>query len=168
MLPQPLHPAIVHFPIVLTVFLPFVALGAWWAIRNGSRPQRAWAIPSLVVLLLAASAFLAVQTGEAEEERVEAVVPEQVLHEHEEAAERFLVLSGVLVLVTCAGMLGGAVGAGARVVATAGAVLLVGAGVQVGKAGGDLVYREGAASAYSTTNGLPATGADRESDDEEE
>ena len=45
MLPDPLHPAVVHFPIVLMVLLPFVAASALWAIRRGARPVRAWAVP---------------------------------------------------------------------------------------------------------------------------
>jgi uncharacterized membrane protein len=148
MLPEPLHPAVVHFPMVLVVLLPLVALVALWAIRRGARPGRAWLAPLAVAAALTLSAWLAIRTGEAEEERVEAVVSEQVLHEHEEAAERFLVLSGVLLLVTGVGLLRNTFGTSARVLATAGAFGLILAGVQVGSAGGDLVYSHGAASAY--------------------
>ena len=34
MLPDPLHPAVVHFPIVLTFLLPLAALGALWRARR--------------------------------------------------------------------------------------------------------------------------------------
>jgi uncharacterized membrane protein len=151
MLPNPLHPAVVHFPIVLTVILPLFVGGAWWAIARGARPSRAWALPTALAAALLLSAFVAVRTGESEEERVEKVVSEQILHEHEEAAERFIVLSGVLLGLMTVGLLRGTVGGGARVVATAGVLVVLAAGVQVGKAGGDLVYREGAASAYVTS-----------------
>ena len=63
-IPDPLHPAIVHFPIVLTMLLPLFALGALWAIRRGARPMRAWGLTSAVAGALVASAWLAVQTGE--------------------------------------------------------------------------------------------------------
>lgn len=148
MLPDPLHPAVVHFPVVLVVLLPLVVLGALWAIRRGVAPARAWVIPVAAAGLLAISAWAALKTGEAQEERVEEAVPEQALHEHEEAAERFLALSGVLLVIMSAGLIRGRVGQAARVVATAGAFGLVVAGVAVGHSGGELVYRHGAASAY--------------------
>jgi len=147
-LPDPLHPAVVHFPIVLVVLLPLVVFAALWAIRRGARPARAWAIPVAFSALLLVSAWAALKTGEGQEERVEEVVPEEALHAHEESAERFLALSGVLLVVMGAGLIGGGVGQAARIVATAGAVGLVVAGVAVGHSGGELVYRHGAASAY--------------------
>ncbi len=148
MLPDPLHPAVVHFPVVLVVLLPLVVLGALWAIRRGVAPSRAWVIPVATAALLAISAWAALKTGEGQEERVEEVVPEQALHAHEEDAERFLALSGVLVVLMGAGLIRGRVGQAARVVATAGALGLVGAGIAVGHSGGELVYKHGAASAY--------------------
>jgi len=148
MLPNPLHPAVVHFPIVLAVLLPLFVVGALWAIRRGTEPVRAWSVPLAMAGLLLVSAFAAMRTGEAEEDRVEAVVPEGVLHEHEEAAERFLVLSGVLLLVAGAGLLRGNVGSAARLLTAAGSLGLLVAGAQVGAAGGELVYEHDAASAY--------------------
>jgi hypothetical protein len=148
MLPSPLHPAVVHFPIVFSVLLPIAALLALWAIRRGVAPLRAWAFPLVLAAGLTGSAWVALQTGEAEEERVEAFVSEAAIHEHEEAAERFLLFAGVVTLVAGAGLLGGAVGSAARIVATAGTVLVLLAGYQVGRAGGELVYEHGAASAY--------------------
>lgn len=157
MLPEPLHPAVVHFPLVLATFLPLIAIGALIAIRRGASPVRAWAFPLVIAAALSASAFLAVRTGEAEEERVEAVVSESVLHDHEEAAERFLVLSGALVLLAGFGVLRGNVGSAARLLATIGSIGLFAAGIQVGAAGGDLVYRHNAASAYA--NPVPGAAA---------
>lgn len=148
MLPEPLHPAVVHFPIVLSVLLPLIALGALWAIRRGAEPRWTWAVPVAFSALLLVSAWFAMETGEAEEDRVEAVVSEEALHEHEEAAERFLVFSGVLLLVSTGGFAGGALGRAGRLLTTAGAAGLVLLGAQVGAAGGELVYRHGAANAY--------------------
>ena len=150
---MPLHPLVVHVPIVLTFLLPISVVAALLVIRKGTTPRRAWAVPVAVAAALAASAYVAVETGENEEERVERVVAEGALGGHEEAAERFLVLSGVLLLVAAAGFLPRTVGRAARLVTAAGAVGLVAAGVQVGHSGGTLVYREGAASAYATPGG---------------
>ncbi len=161
MLPNPLHPAIVHFPIALVVLLPFFALGALWAIRRGASARRAWLVPTAVAAALTASAFLALRTGQAQGERVERVVGERVVDAHEEAAERFLVLSGVLLLVAGAGLAGGVVGRSARLVSTVGAVGLVIAGVQVGASGGDMVYKHGAASVYATPAAAGAAAGER-------
>jgi hypothetical protein len=149
MLPDPLHPAVVHFPIVFMFLLPIAAAGALWAIRRGASPRLAWTIPSGLALALSLSAWLAVESGEAQEERVEDAVSESAIHPHEEAAERFLVLSGVLLLVTGTGLLGGRAGRMARLATVLGAAGLAGAGAQVGHTGGKLVYRDGAAAAYT-------------------
>ena len=145
----PLHPIIVHFPIVFSVLLPISVLVALWAIRKGTTPRRAWAVPLAMAAALALSAFVATRTGENEEDRVERVVAKSAIHGHEEAAERFLTLSGVLLVVAAAGLLPGTAGRAARMVTAAGALGLVGAGIQVGHSGGTLVYREGAANAYT-------------------
>jgi uncharacterized membrane protein len=154
---MPLHPLIVHFPIVLTVLLPISIVVALRAVRKGTPPRRGWAFPVIVAAALTVSAFVASRTGEAEEERVERVVAENAIETHEEAAERFLVLSGVLFAVSLVGFLPRTVGQAARVVTTIGALGLVVAGVQVGHSGGTLVYREGAASAYTSSRAANAS-----------
>ena len=154
----PLHPLVVHFPIVLSVLLPISALLALRVIRKGTTPRSAWALPVAVAAALTLSAWAATETGEQEEDRVEQVVAERAIHGHEEAAERFLVLSGVLLLVAAAGLVPRTVGEAARILTAVGALGLLAAGVQVGHSGGELVYRHGAASAY--TDGAGADSAD--------
>lgn len=159
MLPDPLHPAVVHFPIALAALLPLSALVALWAIRRGARPLHAWALPVAFAVLLSGSSWLALETGEAEEDRVEAVVPEAAIHDHEEAAERFLLLAGVVTLVSLVGLAGGTVGTAGRLLATVGTVVVLAAGVQVGRAGGELVYHYNAGAAYSSpSNSAAASG----------
>ena len=148
MIPNPLHPAVVHFPIVFVVVLPFIAAGALWAIRRGANARRAWLAPLVLAAGLAASAFVAVQSGQAQGERVERVVRESAVDGHEEAAELFLVLSVALLGVAGVGMAKGTVGQAARLVAMVGSLGLLGAGYRVGTSGGELVYRHGAANAY--------------------
>ena len=151
----PLHPMVVHFPIVLSVLLPLFAFGALWiANRRGQSGARMWILPAVLAVALAGSAFAAMRTGENEEERVENVVAENVLHQHEEAAERFLAIAAVVALVGLLGFVRGTAGSAARLVATAGSLVILLAGFQVGKAGGELVYEHNAASAY--VNGAPA------------
>src|SRR5215218_2109686 len=151
----PLHPLVVHFPVVLAVLLPISVVVALWVIRKGATPRRVWSVPVAIAAALTLSAWVATQTGESQEDRVERVVARGALHGHEEAAERFLVLSSVLVLVAAAGLAPGTIGRAARLVTAAGAVGMVAAGVQVGHSGGLLVYREGAASAYTNSQAGP-------------
>ncbi len=150
MLPNPLHPAIVHFPIVLVVLLPFFAIGALWAIRRGANPIKAWTIPLVLAAALTLSAFVALRTGQAQARKVGHVIGRELVEGHEEAAERFLILSGVLLVIAGAGLAKGVVGRSARLVASVGALGMVVAGVQVGGSGGELVYKHGAASVYAT------------------
>jgi uncharacterized membrane protein len=172
-LPNPLHPAVVHFPIVLAFLLPLFAIGALVAIRKGARPLRAWAIPLTIAAALSLSTWVAVETGETQGERVERVVADQPLDTHEEAAELFLTLSVALLGVATVGLVRGTIGRAARISATAGAVALMIVGARVGHSGGQLVYRYGAASAYvpadsiARRNALPpdARVADRGDDD---
>jgi len=158
MLPQPLHPAVVHFPIVLTLLMPLVAAGAWLAVRRGARPARMWALVAGTALLLFASTFVAQRTGEAEEEVVERVVPESAIGQHEESAERYLIATGVFVLLAAIGLAPGRLGRAGRVAGLAGAVALIPLAWSVGHSGGELVYQHGAASAY-VTSGAPAATA---------
>jgi len=151
MLPNPLHPAVVHFPMALAVMLPISAAIAVWAIRRGATPLKAWAIPFLFAAALTGSSWVALETGEAQEERVEDVVGRGPIHEHEEAAERFLVLSGIVMLVAAGGLVGGTIGTASRLVASLGSIAVLAAGIQVGAAGGDLVYKHGAGQAYMDT-----------------
>jgi uncharacterized membrane protein len=146
----PLHPLVVHFPIVLAILLPISAVVALWAVGKGSTVRRAWAVPLVLAAALSLSAFAATQTGDREEDRVERVVPRGALHDHEEAGERFALLSGVLFLIVAVGLARGTFGQAARLLGTVGALALVAAAVQVGHSGGSLVYRHGAASAYAT------------------
>lgn len=150
MLPNPLHPAIVHFPVVLAFLLPISAAVAIWTIRKGARAARAWLVPLSIAAALTLSSWVSVETGENQDEKVERVVQEQPLETHEEAAEVFLTGSAVLLLIAAAGLVRGPIGKVFRVGTTVGAIALVGGAAYVGHTGGQLVYKYGAASAYSS------------------
>jgi uncharacterized membrane protein len=147
-MPDPLHPAVVHLPLALAVLIPILALVAILLIRNGFLPARAWALLVLLQALLLGSAWLAAETGEEEEDRVERVVAERHIEAHEEAAERFLWLAGAGLAVIAAGLLPGRGGAAGRVLGTLAAVGVLAGALSVGHSGGELVYVHGAASAY--------------------
>jgi uncharacterized membrane protein len=161
MLPEPLHPVVVHFPIVFVSLLPVVAVAIWLYLLRNKEDRRAWTCVVVLAALLAGSSWLAVQTGEAEEDRVEEVVSEDAIHEHEEAAESFLFLSGGFLLLAVLGLVRGTVGQVARPLATFASVGLLVAGVRVGGTGGDLVYEHGAADAYVIEAEAPDAGSAR-------
>jgi uncharacterized membrane protein len=150
MIPDPLHPAVVHFPIVFMVLLPLVAVGALWAIRRDTPPRRAWAFPLAVAGALSASAFVALKSGQAQQERVERVVGDRPL-------------SGTLLIISAIGLAPGVAGRAARIVAALGAIGLLGAGYRAGASGAELVYRHGAGSVYASDVG-PSAGPASESE----
>ena len=165
-LPTPLHPAIVHLPIAIAVLAPLFALGALWAIRRGVRPRWAWSVPVALLAILMVSGWAALQTGDAEHERVEDKLGEQVVETHEEAAEGFLAFAGVVLLASAAGFLAGRTGTAARGLATAGTVALLAVGYNVGHTGGKLAYPDAVtAGAAATASGM---GTLAESDDEDD
>ena len=152
-LPTPLHPLIVHLPIAMTVLLPLFGLGALIAIRRGARVLPVWGLVTAMVALTLGSGLLAKETGEDEEDAVEKVVAEASIEPHEEAADAFMVTTGVVLVIAGVGFVRGGVGSTARGVAAAGTLAVLYLGYNVGHTGGQLVYRDGAASAYTTPGG---------------
>jgi len=148
-LPDPLHPAIVHLPIALAVLMPALALLAAVVVRMKVVPPRTWMAVFLLQAALVGSGWMALETGEEQEDRVEHVVAERHIEEHEELAERFQLAGIVALVIVGAGLLPGATGGLARGAAVLATLAVLAAGVQVGHSGGELVYRYGAASAYT-------------------
>ena len=165
MLPDPLHPLIVHFPVALSVLIPLVAVGALWAIKTGARPTRAWGVTTAVAAALALSAWGAVQTGEQQGERVEDAVGESRVEQHAEAGETLLITSAGLLAVIALGLMPGNAGRVARYAGAVGTLAVVAAVYQVGHSGGELVYKYNAGAVYasdSTGVGAGEAGAAKE------
>ena len=148
MLPDPLHPAVVHLPIALAVIIPVFALLGIWLIHRGILPARSWVLIVVLQAMLVGSGWLALETGEEEEDRVERIVVEDLIEAHEEAAERFMLLAGIGLLVGGAGLLSGPRGSIGRAAGALATIAVLAAGVSVGHLGGELVYEHGAANAY--------------------
>ncbi|MGE3175716.1 MAG: DUF2231 domain-containing protein [Planctomycetota bacterium] len=167
----PLHPKLVHLPVALAVLMPLLSGGvlfAWW---RGWFHRGTWTIVLGVQTLLVASGLLAMRSGEADEDRVEAIVGHAALHEHEEAAEVFQWGSAVVLLLAMGPLLlrhrNAGLWAGAAV--TAGSVVVLALAVRTGTAGGELVYRHGAAAAWATPTGTttPVPAAMSRDDDDD-
>lgn len=164
----PLHPKIVHLPIALAVLMPLLTGGVLLAIWRDWLPQRAWSLVFAGQLLLVGSGMLAMRSGEADEERVERVVPEAAIGAHEAAAERFVwgggVLLGLMLLPLVVRRPRARLAVGAATFADT--LVVLGLGYQVGQKGGELVYghNAGAAFAGATATGGPPMSRDGDDD----
>lgn len=149
------HPKVVHLPMALAVLMPLVAGGAAFAWWRGWFDRRVWVIVLLLQAALAGSGFVAMNTGEAEEDRVEEIVAERHIESHEEAAELFVWASAVVLVLMVLPLVlpEGHLRAATAVAAVLGTLLVFGWGFRTGEAGGRLVYEHGAAQAYVGSGG---------------
>ncbi|MDZ4675466.1 MAG: DUF2231 domain-containing protein [Gemmatimonadota bacterium] len=169
MLPDPLHPAIVHFPVVLAILVPLAALASFLLVRRAEAIRPAWLAVVLLAGGLAGSSWLAVETGEGQEERVEEVISsEAALSDHEARADQFLAIALVVLALMVVGLAPGRTGKLGRTFATVASLTLVPAGIRVGHSGGELVYVHGAAQAYTAVRGNVPTTASREPGERDE
>lgn len=168
----PLHPAFVHLPLGLAILMPLFALGLALAARRHDLGRSPWLALVALQSLLAVSAVVALKTGQRDEDLAEKVVPKGAVHEHEEAAEGFLVSTFVVLAVAAAGaFLPGRLAVPVRGLAVAGTLVVAGLGLRAGHLGGRLVYVHGAASAHvqkaTPAGAVPATPpADKDEDDD--
>ncbi len=143
----PLHPLVVHFPIVLGILLPFVGFIFWWGIKKEVVPQKVWVLVTAFALAYSVAAIVAVELGENDEERVEKVVSERVIEEHEEAGEMIPWVSGSLFLVSLGGYLRKKSDHLRLALAIISLIAIIPL-ANTGHTGGELVYKHGAAIAH--------------------
>ncbi|MEY4300837.1 MAG: hypothetical protein RIR25_2073 [Verrucomicrobiota bacterium] len=142
-LPSPLHPAVVHFPIVL------ILLGSGLSVFTVF--VRRWHLPWLVAIVLAAGSgggVVATWTGEEAEESAESIraVPEALLHEHQEwgeAARNLALVAAAFAIASAAASKVPMFGRGLALVAAVCALAAAYSVGQAGHLGGELVYRHG-------------------------
>ncbi len=153
-MPSPLHPALVHLPVGLALILPLLTIGFTWALWTGRIRLQTWTPIVILQSILLVAGVVALKTGQREEKRVEAAVPEAAIQTHEEYAEQFLWITGLT--LGCALLVIVVRRPGATRPLAAATVLgtfLVAAGaIRVGHAGGQLVYVHNAGAAYVTAN----------------
>jgi len=159
MLTIPWHPAIVHIPLGLTLVLPLIALIIYFLIEKGRIDSSAWIVVVILQAFIVTGAFIALKTGEIEEHRVERIVKKSFVHEHEEKAEWFAWISGAALALNIAGYF---LKRSERVaykqrrvidgVVFAGILLSLAVAFTVGKSGGELVYKHGAAGAVESAD----------------
>ncbi|HEV2211167.1 MAG TPA: DUF2231 domain-containing protein [Verrucomicrobiae bacterium] len=161
-LPNPLHPAVVHFPIVLLLLGVVAAVAAVFVRMHG--------VPALAATLLvmgAVGTWGAVESGESDGGLVENTAPQvnDLLDAHETWAKRTLTISIIAGLAAVGSMLAARWPRTARAVAVVAALVSVAAAYGVyetGHRGGALVYRHGAGIQVATTQPTPDQSAIRE------
>ena len=174
-LPEPLHPAVVHFPIVLLLIGAAVAVAAVFL----NRWHLPWTAAALLVLG-AVGSFVAAETGESANETVGDLPPpvEHLVEEHEEWAERTETVAGIAGALALVAATLGAFAArrdawarfgplwklalGARALTAMAALVGCFLVFQTARFGGELVYDHGVGVKCSATQSAASTTADRD------
>lgn len=149
----PVHPLVVHFPIVLTFILPILIVIFAYMIKINKATPKSWLIIIGLQLAVVISGYISLETGETEEHTVEKVVSKKIIHEHEEAAEIF-VGSTVLALVLSIGafFIRKEIGFPVKLGIAGLTIVSCYLAYRTGLLGGELVYKHGAASAYTESS----------------
>lgn len=141
----PLHPMLVHLPIVLTIILPFLALFISIAISRETLTRLSWFFVVFLALINVSTTYVAAEFGERDEKIVESVVTKHVIHEHEEQAELALYANaGMAAFAFLAWMLPASVKLLFAFLAFA-PIYLIGV---AGHSGAELVYKYNAGQAH--------------------
>jgi uncharacterized membrane protein len=145
----PLHPIVVHFPIALAFLLPLLSILFAFFIKTQKMKGSMWLIIVGLHIFTVGAGYLALETGEREEDRVAKVVDKDLISDHEKYAEIFV---GVTVVATVISVVAFFLQTNIQFYAQLAnvLVLLVAAffAYETGEHGGDLVYKHGATRAY--------------------
>ncbi len=159
---MPLHPVVVHFPIVLSVIVLVLSLIFIISFYRYGFRRSFWIILVSMQFGMLASSVVSVKLGEKDEERVENSANESVLHDHEEWGEKIPIVAFVAMVLSLLPFF-----------LKKRSILLVSlycllACVQLafvfkaGHTGGRLVYEGGAACVYQTSGSQNTSWMDEE------
>lgn len=157
--PDPLHPAIVHFPIVLILMGTVAAMVAvFW--RKHSLPL----IAAVLLSLGALGSWVAIETGESDGGLVENSSPpaQSMLDSHEDWAKRTLTVASLSAVAAVVSVALRSLPRAARGVAAVAAIAALGASYAVyetGHRGGALVFKHGVGVAVVSAQPSPVARA---------
>ena len=146
----PFHPLIAHFPLAITFILPVLILIFAYMIKISKITPRGWLIIVGLQLTLVVTGYVALESGENEEHHVEKVVAKEFINAHENAAEIFVGSTVIALVISISAFFIKKefqlpVQLGLFVVSLASCYFAY----NVGSLGGELVYKHGAAQAYT-------------------
>lgn len=145
----PLHPFMAHIPLVLALFLPVVLFTSVVFIMKKNVNPRIWLIPVAVQVLVVVFSYIALETGEAQEDAVLEFVARPFLQQHENFAEIFsglgVILLGLMVVVL---FVAENLAKNLRLVTSLLSFIPLAAGLYAGRLGGAIAYTHGGAEAY--------------------
>jgi|GEM_PF-669794 len=177
MVEVPFHPQIVHLPLALSVILPLMALAVTVCIRKQKFTSHVWILVACLQVLTTGSGYLAMETGEDDEQAVGKLIGKPLVHAHEEKAEMFVAFSVAASAVAIATVV---VKTSAQFYLMLVTILLMlgqsALGWRVGRSGGELIYVHKAANAHvpaappvvEEESDEPEYAADETNEDEEE
>lgn len=147
---MPLHPSIVHLPLALTFVLPFLIVIFAIMIKANKMSPKSWLIIVGLQLAVVISGYVSLETGETEEHNVEKVISKSLIHDHENAAEIFTGSAVIaLVLSIAAFFIRKELSFPMKLGIAALTLVSCFLAYRTGHLGGELVYKHGAAAAYS-------------------
>ncbi len=144
----PLHPMLVHFPIVLTALMPVLLIAFLIAERKMWATEKIWFLALGLSLLTPLSTFLAMRAGENDEELVEKVVRENLIEVHAEWGEWVLWMGIAVFICLLASMIFKKIKI-LKVLPILISLAAIFPVVQAGHSGGELVYKYNAAQVHS-------------------
>lgn len=154
----PLHPVLVHFPLVLGALLPAIIVMIRLGIRTKYFAEATWFLVPLALLVTLGSGYAAMRAGGQDEEIVERMVSEDAIEFHEERAKEFMYAAAGLFLISLVPLrLKSRQRAMVEMLVFAGSIGVMYLALQAGHTGGALVYQLDAPAAHIRSKLTPST-----------
>lgn len=153
----PLHPVVVHLPIALGFILPLFTIVICFCMAKNILENKTWYLVIFLQLIFVSSLFMAIETGEKEEDKVGEVIGETWVEWHEEQTEALMPM-GLLVLALNAVALvkNSKIKKTSQGLSVLGMMITAWFLVGAGHSGGEMVYLKGATKAYQNTSTQPS------------
>ena len=150
----PLHPFMAHIPLVLALCLPIVIVSSIVFIMKKKISPRFWWVPVIIQITIVVFSYIALETGEDQEDTVLQFVAKPFIQQHENAAEIFsglgVILLGLMAVVL---FVGESLARNLRFLTAVLSLIPLAAGLYAGRLGGAIAYTHGGAEAYYQVEG---------------